>query len=205
MQAQSPIEAQGQWGLKKYKPCAYSRDNTVCTYGDWAIKPDDVCLYGSKIWDYVAISAWNTWNSDCLHRVRKEIAEVLAGEDYVSAEAVDKLEYLLQVEGLYFFPVLFQVKSSQVYSLTHMQVLQETLRLYPTVAGSSRQSSEDMTLGGFHITKGTQCSVSLKLIFLFCHRLVAWILIQIYTSTSILDKVDCEVKLVTSSALCAPS
>ena len=29
MQAQSPIEAQGQWGLEKYKPCAYRRDNTV--------------------------------------------------------------------------------------------------------------------------------------------------------------------------------
>ena len=29
MQAQSPIEAQGQRGLKKYKPWAYNRENTV--------------------------------------------------------------------------------------------------------------------------------------------------------------------------------
>ena len=29
MQAQSPIEAQGQKGLKKYKPWAYNRENTV--------------------------------------------------------------------------------------------------------------------------------------------------------------------------------
>ena len=29
MLAQSPIEAQGQRGLKKYKPWAYRRENTV--------------------------------------------------------------------------------------------------------------------------------------------------------------------------------
>ena len=33
-----------------------------------------------------------------VHRVLEEISEVLEGEDYVSAEAVDKLEYLLQVQ-----------------------------------------------------------------------------------------------------------
>lgn len=45
------------------------------------------------------------------------------------------------------------------------KVLKETLRLYPTAPGTSRELKEDMVIGGVHVPGGVVCVVSLLPVF----------------------------------------
>lgn len=46
-----------------------------------------------------------------------------------------------------------------------IQVLKETLRIYPTAPGTSRELKEDMVIGGVHVPGGVVCVVSLLPVF----------------------------------------
>lgn len=46
-----------------------------------------------------------------------------------------------------------------------IQVLKETLRIYPTAPGTSRELKEDMVIGGVHVPGGVICVVSLLSVF----------------------------------------
>ncbi|CAL1586034.1 unnamed protein product [Knipowitschia caucasica] len=72
---------------------------------------------------------------ELLQKVRKEVDEVIGMKREINNEDLGKLNYL-------------------------SQVLQETLRLYPTAPGTSRDLLEDEVISGIHIPAGATCMFS---------------------------------------------
>lgn len=60
----------------------------------------------------------------------------------------------------YYFHVSFSFTLNSFYKPS-VQVLKETLRIYPTAPGTSRYLKEDMVIGGVHVPGGVICIVSL--------------------------------------------
>nr|AUX14953.1 cytochrome p450 CYP46A4 [Kryptolebias marmoratus] len=69
---------------------------------------------------------------EILEKVRKEVDDVIGMKQDISYDDLGKLVYL-------------------------SQVLKETLRIYPTAPGTSRQIEEDMGIDGVHIPGGISC------------------------------------------------
>nr|QLC36660.1 cytochrome P450 46A1 [Kryptolebias hermaphroditus] len=69
---------------------------------------------------------------EILEKVRKEVDDVIGMKQDISYDDLGKLVYL-------------------------SQVLKETLRIYPTAPGTSRQIEEDMVIDGVHIPGGISC------------------------------------------------
>ncbi|XP_013874714.1 cholesterol 24-hydroxylase, partial [Austrofundulus limnaeus] len=69
---------------------------------------------------------------EILEKVRKEVDDVIGMKQDISYDDLGKLIYL-------------------------SQVLKETLRMYPTAPGTSRQIDEDMVIDGVHIPGGVSC------------------------------------------------
>uniref|UniRef100_H3CWE3 Cytochrome P450, family 46, subfamily A, polypeptide 1, tandem duplicate 2 n=1 Tax=Tetraodon nigroviridis TaxID=99883 RepID=H3CWE3_TETNG len=72
---------------------------------------------------------------EILKRARKEVDEVIGMKQDISYDDLGHLGYL-------------------------SQVLKETLRIYPTAPGTSRDLVEDMVIGGVHVPKGVICIFS---------------------------------------------
>uniref|UniRef100_A0A667Y171 Cholesterol 24-hydroxylase n=1 Tax=Myripristis murdjan TaxID=586833 RepID=A0A667Y171_9TELE len=72
---------------------------------------------------------------DILEKARKEVDDVIGMKQEISYDDLGKLVYL-------------------------SQVLKETLRLYPTAPGTSREVHEDMVINGIHIPGGVTCAFS---------------------------------------------
>ncbi|XP_053301363.1 cholesterol 24-hydroxylase [Pleuronectes platessa] len=72
---------------------------------------------------------------DILEKVRKEVDDVIGMRQDISYENLGNLTYL-------------------------SQVLKETLRIYPTAPGTSRDVLEDMVIDGIHIPAGFTCMFS---------------------------------------------
>ncbi|TWW69127.1 cholesterol 24-hydroxylase-like [Takifugu flavidus] len=72
---------------------------------------------------------------DILERVKKEVDEAIGMKQDISYDDLGHLGYL-------------------------SQVLKETLRLYPTAPGTSRDLKEDMVIGGVHVPGGVVCVFS---------------------------------------------
>uniref|UniRef100_A0A667Y7Q0 Cholesterol 24-hydroxylase n=1 Tax=Myripristis murdjan TaxID=586833 RepID=A0A667Y7Q0_9TELE len=72
---------------------------------------------------------------DILEKARKEVDDVIGMKREISYDDLGKLVYL-------------------------SQVLKETLRLYPTAPGTSREVHEDMVISGIHIPGGVTCAFS---------------------------------------------
>uniref|UniRef100_A0A3Q3EP87 Cholesterol 24-hydroxylase-like n=1 Tax=Kryptolebias marmoratus TaxID=37003 RepID=A0A3Q3EP87_KRYMA len=73
---------------------------------------------------------------EILEKVRKEVDDVIGMKQDISYDDLGKLVYL-------------------------SQVLKETLRIYPTAPGTSRQIEEDMVIDGVHIPGGISCMLKL--------------------------------------------
>uniref|UniRef100_A0A3Q1AQF1 Cholesterol 24-hydroxylase n=1 Tax=Amphiprion ocellaris TaxID=80972 RepID=A0A3Q1AQF1_AMPOC len=76
-----------------------------------------------------------TRHPDILEKVRKEVDDVVGMKQDVSYDDLGKLIYL-------------------------SQVLKETLRMYPTAPGTSREIAKDMVIDGIHIPGGFNCIFS---------------------------------------------
>ncbi|XP_023285723.1 cholesterol 24-hydroxylase [Seriola lalandi dorsalis] len=74
-------------------------------------------------------------NPDILEKVNKEVDDVLGMKQDISYDNLGELTYL-------------------------SQVLKETLRIYPTAPGTSREVHEDMVIAGIHIPGGVTCFFS---------------------------------------------
>uniref|UniRef100_A0A665VVJ6 Cholesterol 24-hydroxylase n=1 Tax=Echeneis naucrates TaxID=173247 RepID=A0A665VVJ6_ECHNA len=72
---------------------------------------------------------------DILEKVKKEVDSVIGMKHDISYENLGELTYL-------------------------SQVLKETLRLYPTAPGTSREVPEDIVISGFHVPGGISCIFS---------------------------------------------
>ncbi|XP_070843791.1 cholesterol 24-hydroxylase-like [Chaetodon trifascialis] len=72
---------------------------------------------------------------DILEKVKKEVDEVIGMKQDISYDDLGELSYL-------------------------SQVLKETLRIYPTAPGTSRDVLEDIVIAGIHIPGGVTCMLS---------------------------------------------
>ncbi|KAM6906582.1 cholesterol 24-hydroxylase-like [Lycodopsis pacificus] len=72
---------------------------------------------------------------DILEKVRKEVDDVIGMKQDITCDDLGKLIYL-------------------------SQVLKETLRIYPTAPGTSREIQEDIVIDGIHIPGGVTCFFS---------------------------------------------
>ncbi|TMS12635.1 Cholesterol 24-hydroxylase [Larimichthys crocea] len=72
---------------------------------------------------------------DVLEKVKKEVDEVIGMKQEISYDELGQLVYL-------------------------SQVLKETLRMYPTAPGTSRDVMEDIVIDGVHIPRGVNCVFS---------------------------------------------
>ncbi|KAK9531043.1 hypothetical protein VZT92_010494 [Zoarces viviparus] len=72
---------------------------------------------------------------DILEKVRKEVDDVIGMKQDITCDDLGKLTYL-------------------------SQVLKETLRIYPTAPGTSREIQEDIVIDGIHIPGGVTCFFS---------------------------------------------
>uniref|UniRef100_A0A7N8YCB3 Cholesterol 24-hydroxylase-like n=1 Tax=Mastacembelus armatus TaxID=205130 RepID=A0A7N8YCB3_9TELE len=81
-----------------------------------------------------------------LEKVRQEVDDVIGMKQDISYDDLGRLIYL-------------------------SQVLKETLRIYPTAPGTSRELPEDMVIAGIHIPEGSSCYVSHSLVFMpyYCY------------------------------------
>ncbi len=93
--------------------------------------------------------------------------EILGTKREISNEDLGKFTYLSQVGQQRFFFYMLQKKwfCIDFYGLcvidSMLQVLKETLRLYPTAPGTSRWLHEDMVINGLKIPGGCAVIVSI--------------------------------------------
>ena len=90
----------------------------------------------------------------CISRLLSEIDDVLGERKEVTGDDLDKMKYTEQVLNHF-------ATSLSPHSDLYIQVIQEVLRMYPTVAFMNKESPKGgITLSTYHIPEGTLMTVS---------------------------------------------